>query len=218
MFWKALESTATTLASVGVLGLIGYSYTLYYKSLVLKKMENAFEPGDPVLVLAATGKDAHDREHWVLREEQLMLDSIVSGETQGAYYLLVGEKGVGKSSMLIDAMAKIDGEGVAMFDAHADLEIFRVRLGKALDFEYHEDNIGSLFSIRGPRDASALLDIERAFNKLEKVALRRRKKLGKPLILVGLQQYLFFNHIINNLTDHQQYALTTRRRGWSRRA
>jgi len=38
-----------------------------------------------------------------------------------------------------------------MFDAHADLEIFRVRLGKALDFEYHEDNIGGLFSIRGPR-------------------------------------------------------------------
>lgn len=185
MFWKALESTATTLASVGVLGLIGYSYTLYYKNLILRKMEHAFEPGDPVLVLAATGKNMQERDHWVLRDEQVFLDSIVSGKTQGSYYLLIGEKGVGKSSMLIDAMAKIDGEGVAMFDAHADLEIFRVRLGKALDFEYHEDNIGSLFSIRGPRDASALLDIERAFNKLEKVALRRRKNLGKPLILVS---------------------------------
>jgi hypothetical protein len=53
--------------------------------------------------------------------------------------------------MLIEAMRKNDGEGVAMFDAHADLEIFRIRLGKALDFEYHEDNIGGLFSIRGPR-------------------------------------------------------------------
>jgi hypothetical protein len=53
--------------------------------------------------------------------------------------------------MLIEAMRKNAGEGVAMFDAHADLEIFRVRLGKALDFEYHEDNIGGLFSIRGPR-------------------------------------------------------------------
>lgn len=113
-----------------------------------------------------------------------MLDAIVNGETKGQYYLLIGEKGTGKSSMLIDSMAKIDGEGVAMFDAHADLEIFRVRLGKALDFEYHEDNIGALFSIRGPRDASALLDIERAFNKLEKVALTRRVKRGKPLILV----------------------------------
>ncbi|KAK3086967.1 hypothetical protein LTR53_019954, partial [Teratosphaeriaceae sp. CCFEE 6253] len=71
-----------------------------------------------------------------------------------------------------------------MLEAHADPEIFRIRLGKALDFEFHEDNIGSLFSIRGPRDASALLDVERAFNKLEKVALKRRDKVGRPLILI----------------------------------
>lgn len=157
---------------------------MYYKALILRKMEHAFEPGDPVLVLAASGKNLQDREHWIIRDEQVLLDNIVSGKTKGQYYLVVGEKGTGKSSMLIDSMAKIDGEGVAMFDAHADLEIFRVRLGKALDFEYHEDNIGALFSIRGPRDASALLDIERAFNKLEKVALNRRKKVGRPLILV----------------------------------
>ena len=48
-------------------------------------------------------------------------------------------------------MRKNDGECVAMFDAHADLEIFRVRLGKVMNFEYHEDNIGGLFSIRGLR-------------------------------------------------------------------
>ena len=47
-----------------------------------------------------------------------------------------------------------------MFDAHADLEIFRVRLGKALDFEYHEDNIGGLFNIRGP-SVSMLTQIDR---------------------------------------------------------
>ncbi|KAI4723624.1 hypothetical protein E4T48_00141 [Aureobasidium sp. EXF-10727] len=185
IFWKSLESTFTTLASVTVLGLIGYSYNRYYKALILRKMEHAFAPGDPVLELAAMSKseDGH-REHWILREEQTKLDAIVRGELKGQYYLIVGEKGTGKSSMLIDAMAKIEGEGVAMFDAHADLEIFRVRLGKALDFEYHEDNIGSLFSIRGPRDASALLDIERAFNKLEKVALRRRANVGRPLIMI----------------------------------
>lgn len=182
--------------------LIGYSYTVYYKSLILRKMEHAFEPGDPVLVLAASGKGIQDREHWVVRDEQIRLDGIVNGESKGQYYLIVGEKGTGKSSMLIDSMAKIDGEGVAMFDAHSDLEIFRVRLGKALDFEYHEDNIGALFSIRGPRDASALLDIERAFNKLEKVALKRRKKMGKPLILV---RYLLLcithkDCLTNNLT------------------
>lgn len=44
--------------------------------------------------------------------------------------------------------------------------------------------IGSLFSIRGPRDTTALLDIERAFNKLEKAALKRRRKLGRPLVLI----------------------------------
>lgn len=47
-----------------------------------------------------------------------------------------------------------------------------------------EDYIGSLFSIRGPRDTTALLDIERAFNKLEKVAIRRRHRDGKPLVLI----------------------------------
>lgn len=182
----------TTLASVAVLGLVGYSYTRYYKHLVLEKMENAFKPGDPVLMLAdkrsktpaAPEDDENDRSHWIDREEQRRLDDIVSGKLRGQYYLIVGEKGTGKSSMLIDAMAKINGEGCAMFEAHADLEIFRVRLGKALDFEYHEDNIGALFSIRGPRDASALLDIERAFNKLEKVALKRRDQVGKPLIII----------------------------------
>lgn len=162
-------------------------------------MENAFKPGDPVLDLAAQGKltkvpgsgpndsleDALLHGHWIPRGEQVRLDDIVGGKTKGHYYLLIGEKGVGKSSMLIDAMFRCDrGEGVAMFDAHADPEIFRIRLGKALDFEYHEDNIGSLFSIRGPRDASALLDIERAFNKLDKVALARREKIGRPLVLV----------------------------------
>ncbi len=183
--------------------LVGYSYTKYYKYMILEKMQNAFAPGDPVLGLAATAKrglpsdypmDAADEgkqmAHWVLRDEQGLIDAIVSGEAKGQYFLLVGEKGTGKSSMLIDAMAKIDGEGCAMFDAHADPEIFRIRLGKALDFEFHEDNIGSLFSIRGPRDASALLDVERAFNKLEKVALKRRDVLGKPLIIIVNSMHL----------------------------
>ncbi|KAF2668682.1 hypothetical protein BT63DRAFT_282984 [Microthyrium microscopicum] len=188
--FKMAESALTTLASITILGLIGYSYTLYYKRMVLAKMENAFTPGDPVLDLAYSrgaspdGESASDHQHWVQRPEQSVIDAIIAGRLQEHYYLLIGEKGVGKSSMLIDAMRKIDGEGVAMFEAHADLEIFRVRLGKSLDFEYHEDNIGSLFSIRGPRDASAILDIERAFNKLEKVALKRRKAVGRPLILI----------------------------------
>lgn len=194
--FKMFEAALTTFASVGILGAVGYGYTVYYKRQVLRKIEHAFEPGDPILDLAAVARQGHPsggsalvddeghRQHWVLREEQAVLDAICSGTLQGQYHLLVGEKGTGKSSMLIDAMAKIDGEGCAMLEAHADPEIFRIRLGKALDFEFHEDNIGSLFSIRGPRDASAVLDIERAFNKLEKIALKRRNQIGKPLVLI----------------------------------
>lgn len=44
--------------------------------------------------------------------------------------------------------------------------------------------MGSLFSFKGPRDTTPLLDIERAFNKMEKVAMSRRQRTGKPLILI----------------------------------
>lgn len=192
-----LESAATALASLLVLGtgfgLGGYLYHRFYKWLVLHKMEGAFEPGDPVLELAAIGKQVPNTiasggppgdDHWILRDEQAKIDAIVNGTDRGHYHLLIGEKGTGKSSMLLDAMKKVDGEGISMFETHADLEIFRVRLGKALDFEFHEDYIGSYFSERGPRDSTALLDIERAFNKLEKVALKRRRRVGKPLVLI----------------------------------
>ncbi|EKG10162.1 hypothetical protein MPH_12762 [Macrophomina phaseolina MS6] len=113
-----------------------------------------------------------------------MIDDILAGRTQGHYYLITGEKGTGKTSMLLEGMRKANGEGVALLEAHGDPEIFRVRLGKALDFEFHEDYIGSLFSFKGPRDTTALLDIERAFNKLEKVALKRKEKAKKSLVLV----------------------------------
>lgn len=196
---KMLESAATSFASILVLavgfGIAGYAYHKTYKRIVLSKMERAFEPGDPVLDLAAIGKevpmspaDADDR--WVNREEQQRVDEIVRGEEVGHYHLLIGDKGTGKSSMLIEAMRKIDGDGVAMFEAHADLEIVRIRLGKALDYEFHEDYIGGYFSERGPRDSTALLDIERALNKLEKVAMLKRQERKRPLVLIINQMHL----------------------------
>ncbi|KAF4967531.1 hypothetical protein FSARC_4916 [Fusarium sarcochroum] len=196
---KMGESGATTFASILVLGLgfaaAGYIYHKFYKWLVLRKMHRAFEPGDPVLELAAIGKDVPHQpggsnEHWIFRPEQQRIDDIVMGRIAGHYYLLIGEKGCGKSSMLIDAMRKNDGDGVAMFEAHADLEIFRIRLGKALDYEFHEDYIGGYFSERGPRDTTALLDIERALNKLEKVAMHKRRERGKPLVVIVNQMHL----------------------------
>ena len=143
-------------------------------------MENAFTPGDPVLDIFSHSTESLIFDH----KEQSKIDDIVNGKLQGNYWLVIGEKGTGKSNMILSAMRKVNGDGASLFEAHADLEIFRIRLGKALDFEYHEDSIGALFSIRGPRDATALLDIERAFNKLEKVALKRRKAVGKPLVLI----------------------------------
>ncbi|KAI1086807.1 hypothetical protein F5B19DRAFT_477812 [Rostrohypoxylon terebratum] len=197
LFSKMCESAATTLASVLVLGVgfaaAGYVYHKSYKYIQLKKIENAFEPGDPVLVLAAVGKDIPappNEQHWVMREEQAKIDAIINGTNKGHYHLIMGEKGCGKSSMLIEAMRKVDGEGCAMFEAHADLEIFRIRLGKALDYEFHEDYIGGYFSERGPRESTALLDIERAMNKLEKVALLHRAKKNKPLLLIINQTHL----------------------------
>lgn len=211
--FKMFESAATTFASLAILGygvwipsllplltclnlvsarLAGYGYHRYYKYLVLQKIEKAFMPGDPVLELATFWKEnssdltvkGDHPGHWFSKEEQDKIDAIISGRENGRYYLLIGEKGTGKSSMLLNGMQQNGGEGVSMFESHADLEIFRIRLGKALDFEYHEDYIGSLFSIRGPRDTTALLDIERALNKLEKVALSRREKVGRPLVLI----------------------------------
>ncbi|CAG8954985.1 hypothetical protein HYFRA_00008674 [Hymenoscyphus fraxineus] len=196
---KMLEAAATAFASIVVLGTGfaagGYMYHKFYKWMVLQKMEGAFRPGDPVLELAAIGKQMpnsisssrgqnENDDHWIHRDEQEKIDGIVDGSIRGHYHLLIGEKGTGKSSMLLDAMKKVDGEGISMFEAHADLEIFRIRLGKALDFEFHEDYIGSYFSERGPRESTALLDIERAFNKLEKIALKRRKNVGRPLIII----------------------------------
>lgn len=187
------------MASILILGIgfatAGYAYHKFYKHLVLRKIEGAFEPGDPVLDLAAIAKELPQGKvagqvQWVERDEQKRLDNIVAGVEKGHYYLLIGEKGTGKSSMLLEAMRKIDGVGVAMLESHADLEIMRIRIGKALDFEFHEDYIGGYFSERGPRDSTALLDIERAMNKLEKVALKHRAKHQKPLILIINQMHL----------------------------
>lgn len=86
-----LDAAATVLASIVVLGsgfaFGGYVYHKFYKWLVLHKMENAFKPGDPVLELAAKGKqmpnsitdeDAIERQ-WIVRGEQLKIDAIVNG-------------------------------------------------------------------------------------------------------------------------------------------
>jgi hypothetical protein len=95
--------------------------------------------------------------------------------------------------MIIDAMRAINADGVAMVDAHPDIEVFRLRLGKALNYEYNEDSQTGVFQRRDPREGGPALDIERALNKLEKVALRMAKKRGKPLVLVFNNIHYFNN-------------------------
>lgn len=185
-----IESSATAGASIILLGLVGYSYTKYYDNMVLSNMERSIKHPDPLLELATgrttafTTTTEEVKERWIPRQEQEKIDRILWGEDRGRYHLIMGEKGTGKGSMIMDGMSKIDGDGVVMMEAHADPEIFRIRLGRCLNFQFHEDNIGALFSIRGPRDASALLDIERAFNRIEQAALARRLKTGRPLVLI----------------------------------
>lgn len=183
---KIFGAAATAFASIIVLGtgfgFGGYIYYKFYKWLVLHKMEKAFRPDNPVLELMALGKKMPSpadftrpldtsEQHWILRNEQAKIDAIVNGSDRGHYHLLIGDRGTGKLSMLLDAMLEVNGEGVSILVVHPDLEIFRVRLGRALDFEFH---IGSYFSMRGPRDTTALLDIKRAFNKLVMVAVKRK--------------------------------------------
>jgi hypothetical protein len=208
---KMMEASATTGVSLCLLALVGFSYTKYYNGEVLRSIESAFETGEPVLELAGSTLDPRYRiqpDRWIPRVEQAQIDRIVRGEDRESYHLIMGEKGTGKGSMLIDAMAKIEADGVVMMEAHANPEIFRIRLGHCINFEFHEDNIGALFSIRGPRDASAILDIERAFKKLEQVAITRRAKVGKPLVLIINSAHLIRdNEAGQNLFDVlQQWA------------
>ena len=49
-------------------------------------------------------------------------------------------------------LALMNCTGVAMCEAHPDPEVFRLRLGKALNYEYNEDSQTGLFQRRDPRE------------------------------------------------------------------
>ncbi|KAI0776267.1 hypothetical protein BD413DRAFT_527845 [Trametes elegans] len=208
------DAVLTTVIGVVVLFTGGIVYMAWYKENVLKKIEKAFAAGyDPALELAKNAikkppetpepaVDANGELEWDLegpwtqhlrREEQDLIDRIVQGHEVGHYFILLGPKGTGKTTMVLDAMQAVQAEGVAMCDAHPDLEVFRLRLGKALNYEFNEDTQTGLFQRRDPREGGPALDIERALNKLEKVALRHAKNTGKPLILI-LNNVHYFNH------------------------
>ncbi|KIK67504.1 hypothetical protein GYMLUDRAFT_37647 [Collybiopsis luxurians FD-317 M1] len=183
----------------------GVAYLRWYKKNVLDKIELAFEPGyDPALEVSRRYHTGHPEQmdldpeliSWtehLRRREQDLVDRIVKGEETGHYYVLLGPKGSGKGTMVFDAMSAIQADGVAMCDAHPDLEVFRLRLGKALNYEYNEDSQTGLFQRRDPREGGPALDIERALNKLEKVAIRCARRRKKPLVLIVNNVHYFNN-------------------------
>jgi len=59
--------------------------------------------------------------------------------------------------MILDAMHAIKADGVAFCESHPDLEVFRLRLGKALNFEFNEDTQTGLFQRRDPREGNLIL-------------------------------------------------------------
>jgi hypothetical protein len=105
------------------------------------------------------------------RKEQDIVDRIIHGDESGHYFMILGCKvllfhhcpcntlltftliqGTGKTTMILDAMQANQAEGVSMCDAHPDPEVFRLRLGKALNYEFNEDSQFGLFSRRDPRE------------------------------------------------------------------
>ncbi|KXN87500.1 hypothetical protein AN958_08805 [Leucoagaricus sp. SymC.cos] len=191
----------TTVIGLGLVFVGGIAYVKWYKKNVLDKIEEAFSPGyDPALELSKQHTrrqpiDDFDGESheffgsgpWtsdLRRKEQDFVDAIVQGKEPGHYFMLLGPKGSGKGSMVFQSMTECQAEGVSFCDAHPDLEVFRLRLGKALNYEFNEDSQTGLFQRRDPREGGPGLDIERALNKLEKVALRISQKTNRPLVLI----------------------------------
>ncbi|KAL7413580.1 hypothetical protein BDY24DRAFT_406961 [Mrakia frigida] len=199
----ALDAALATFVGLFLVFGSGIAYLAWYKFIVLHRMSKAFEAGyDPALdlsnasrrrqlhsvgtALSEEGEDVH-----LVRDEQAAVDRIIRGEEQGNYYLIIGSKGTGKSTMILDSMRAIQADGAAFIDAHPDLEVFRLRLGKALNFDFHEDWQGALFSRADPRNGGPSLDIERALNKLEKVALKYTRARGRPLVMIFNNVHLF---------------------------
>lgn len=181
---KAGETAAVMFASLALLGLAGLCYHRGYLWHTHRKVSMAFDGWDEDLREYYSTRQAASNSDWIERDQQKLIDDIVSGRLTGRYFLLFGEKGTGKTSMMLSALGKVENFNVVSVEAHADPEIFRIRLGKALNFEFFEDYLGSLFSIRGPRENSAIMDIERAMNVLEQVAIIRKRQTKKPLIFI----------------------------------
>ncbi|KAG2116311.1 hypothetical protein BD769DRAFT_1485904 [Suillus cothurnatus] len=216
-----------TLIGLGVVFIGGSLYVFWYKQNVLSKIEAAFnETWDDAALVQLIKQELSrfdlltpDLEHASLqrlaeklsevhprRQEQDFVDSIVKGETAGSYFLLVGPKGAGKSGMVFDAMLSIRNKGSVFLEAHPDLEVFRLRLGNALNYEFSEDMQAGLFQRPDPRSGGPAMDIERALDKLYEVAMRSRRRRPLVLVITKIQNFHNDDQGRNLLLQIQQYA------------
>ncbi|GEQ69201.1 hypothetical protein JCM33374_g2872 [Metschnikowia sp. JCM 33374] len=127
-----------------VLGLSGLLHHKFYNVHVLDKMVSAVQNGDPAHQLAIhnktnkssdNGSERSDEDlakYWVERPQQQSSDDIVSGKLRGRCFLVVGEKGTGKTTLIMEAMKKSDGSNVAIFNVHADPEIISYKAWKGI--------------------------------------------------------------------------------------
>ncbi|PWN52181.1 hypothetical protein IE53DRAFT_312605 [Violaceomyces palustris] len=174
-------------ASAGVLllGVAAMVYQSWYKSHVLRKMEDAFEPGyDPVLALAKSGDQLAHVAVEPPRPEDEMIRSIVSGNEGGRYFLVMGSKGSGKATTIIEAMADHDADGCAFFDAHPDPSIVVDRFSESINYSNNRDYLGNLLGLSDLSGMSTFQQLERALHKLERALINRKEKTGKPSIIV----------------------------------
>lgn len=170
-----------------LLGVAAIGYNKWYKKQVLRKMDTAFEGGyDPILQLSEVGaSDASRIRIDPPRPEQQLADSIVRGHGDGRYYLFMGPKGTGKSSMFIQAMADTEAEGTAYFEAHHDLTVVLDRFAESINFSMNRDYLGSLLGLgENPSGTTTMQALERALHKLEQALIVRCKREGRPAVII----------------------------------
>ncbi|CAG8758560.1 14189_t:CDS:2 [Gigaspora margarita] len=178
LLFRVMEVALTTMIGLAVIGIGG---VFYHSWQVVKKLFHkvklAFKTPDPLI--KGISREFLEREEFLET-----IDKAIGGRAPGKYILLVGERGTGKTKLILNAITKINQYGVVLAEAHSDSEIFKIRLGKALKYTYREDYIGQLFYREAPERGSALLDVEKALNVIETVAIKHYKKRGCPLVLV----------------------------------
>ncbi|KAG9304003.1 hypothetical protein G9A89_005913 [Geosiphon pyriformis] len=174
---RVMDAVLTTVMGLAAVGLGGVLYQTWYEWNEVHKVWLAFTKPSPLLKSSLNDDYFPDKN----REK---INQVIAGQTRSKYYLLVGEKGTGKTQLVLSAMDKVKHNGVVFCEAHSDSEVFKTRLGKALNYTYREDYVGGLFAREAPERGSALLDVEKALNMVEIVAHKYFLKKGVPLILV----------------------------------